>query len=75
LSASVVFLGKSATCVAGSAPTKRTRVSRASSYRALEYRDFAPAPRWTLEYHGRKSWTARTTASDADVVAAASRSV
>jgi hypothetical protein len=74
LSPSVVFLGNRATCVAGSAPTNRRRVSRASSYRALENSDLAPAPRWTLEYHGRKSSTARTTAADADVVAAASRS-
>ncbi|SDZ07810.1 hypothetical protein SAMN05660209_04602 [Geodermatophilus africanus] len=70
----MVFRGNRATCVAGSAPTNRVVVSCACSYRAVEYCDFAPAPRCTLEYHGRKSSTARRTASDAAVVAAVSRS-
>ena len=35
--------------------------------------DFQPAPRWTLEYHGRKSATRSATAGSAAVEAAASR--
>src|SRR4051812_36141643 len=74
LMASVVLRGKSAMCVFGSPPTKRTMMSRASSYRALVSCERMPAPRCTLAYQGRNSCTARLTTTDAELVAAVSRS-
>ena len=40
-------------------PAKRSIASRASSYAPVARRDLYPAPRWTLEYHGRNSCTPR----------------
>src|SRR4051812_8179694 len=49
-------------------------MSRASSYRALVTWDRMPAPRCTLAYQGRNSCTASVTATEAELVAAVSRS-
>ena len=55
-------------------PVKRWTSSRASSYSAVARRDLYPAPRWTLEYHGRNSATRSATDASAGVDAAQSRS-
>ena len=46
--------------------------SRASSYAAVAIWDLYPAPRCTLEYHGRNCWTRSATAGSAAVEAAES---
>ena len=53
-------------------PANAAKASRACSYAAVASCDFQPAPRWTLEYHGRNASTRDATPGKAPVDAAAS---